>query len=441
MHEDLRRRALESKKTVSRKARSQQSSAPGSRNGSRTASRIGSRQGSDNEDDALSDGTEWTSNSIDDLLAAESIEGAPDAWIHELGDRMEQIIDRKRSSNDGREQSLAAYNYVLTAHYAMEELHGKLHELYPAMLKSVRTESSEKEVVLALRALALTMITLPTDDFYEAVAQQCKRSISDSGSLTIKAAAIQTLGIAAFYGDASDSEIEEIMEFLLSIVESDGEIVDASDDASVVAAAEETWGFLATQLDDTQDMTEAAMDAFVEQLDSSDPGVSIAAGENIALLFEKSYTPLEDGEEPPPSDSDESEDERVARGETLVKRYDVYRRRDQLLAQLQRLASISGRSISKRDKKSLHANFSDILHSVENPTRGPRYQTAIDQETGRHYGSRMTVRIYDRGEMRLDKWWKLMRLKILRKVLQGGFVVHYESNAVVFDSLPAMMTR
>jgi len=38
--------------------------------------------------------------------------------------------------------------------------------------------------------------------------------------------------------------------------------------------------------------------------------------------------------------------------------------------------------------------------------------------------------------MKIDKWWKLHRLQALRRVLGGGFVVHYEDNEVIFDSLP-----
>ena len=84
----------------------------------------------------------------------------------------------------------------------------------------------------------------------------------------------------------------------------------------------------------------------------------------------------------------------------------------------------------------MHANFADILNTVEQPSRGPRYQKAIDQETGRRYGSRMSIRIHKTGSMKIDKWWKLHRLQALRRILGGGFVVHYEHNEVVFESLP-----
>jgi len=284
----------------------------------------------------------------------------------------------------------------------------------------------------------VTIITDPSDTLYDAVYQPLKRIISASESIPAKTAAIHTLGTATFFGGASVEETQDIMDFFLEIIESDGHAVEADDDGDVVTAALEEWGFLATQMEDLEDATEPAMEAFVEQLNSSDPNVQIAAGENIALLYEKSYTELEEDEEAPES-SDEDEDEEDAGppdGPKMVRRYNVYRREDQLKHTLAALATVSGRSISKKDRKSLHTNFADILHSVENPTRGPRYSAAVNHETGKRYGSRLTVRINRVGEMRIDRWWKLQRLKALRRVLQGGFVRHYEFNEVVFESLP-----
>ena len=286
-------------------------------------------------------------------------------------------------------------------------------------------------------AISLSILTDPADTIYDAVYSQLKRTITDSESSLSKAAAIHTLGVSTFYGGASLEATQETMEFFIEIVESDGNSVGAGDDATVVTAAVEEWAFLATQLDDVEEATEVAMDAFVEQLSSAHPGLQIAAGENIALLYEKSYTELEEDEEPPErSDLDDLDDELEQGGPVMVKRYQVYRREDQLKRELSLLANISGKSISKKDRKNLHMNFADILNTVEHPTLGPRYQKAINKETNKSYGSRLTVRIRDVGEMKIDRWWKFHRLQALRRVLQGGFVVHYENNRVVFDTLP-----
>ena len=287
----------------------------------------------------------------------------------------------------------------------------------------------------------MTLITSPSETIYETASPALKRTITDSTSVTTKTAAIHTLGTCTFYGGASEDEILDNMFYLLEIISSDGHYIDAADEARPVTTALEEWGFLATLIDDVSDITEDAMEAFVEQLDSSDPSVQIAAGENIALMYEKSYTPPEENEILSDSDEDLTVDPEDAPGAPkLVKRYDAYRRTDQLIHKLSSLAKLSTRSISKKDKKSIHTNFADILNSVEHPTHGPRYQNAINDETGRKYGSRMAVRIHKDGVMRIDKWWKLMRLKGLRRVLQGGFVVHYERNGVVFESLPIVMT-
>ncbi len=287
------------------------------------------------------------------------------------------------------------------------------------------------------------MITDPSDAAYELTYQPLKDTIADYDSPVVKSAAIHTLGTSTFYGGAATSEVLELMEYLLEIVESDGNSVDAGDSGPVVTAALEEWGFLATQIEDLEEESPSAMEPFVDQLESTDTNVQVAAGENIALLFEKSFTELED-EEDVDSNSDLGSDDDNPEGSgsspdgapKMVKRYDACRNTAQLKQQLASLASISSRRLSKKDRKSLHTNFADILNSVDNPTRGPRYQNALNKETGKRYGSRLVVRIHRTGVMKIDRWWKLHRLRALRRVLGGVFMVHYEKNEVVFESLP-----
>jgi hypothetical protein len=235
--------------------------------------------------------------------------------------------------------------------------------------------------------------------------------------------------MAAFFGGAGDGEILDIMAMFVEIIESDGASVEAHDEGNVVIAALEQWGLLATEIEDLEEEAEAAVEAFVEQLESADAGVQIAAGENIALLYEKSYTLQEEDEDI--SEGDDPDDpEAIKDGDRMVKRYQVYRRQDQLLHTLEELAKVSTRRISKKDRKTLHSSFADIRNSVEKPTRGPGYSTALDQETGR------AVRINKNVEVKIDKWWKLLRLNALRRTLQGGLIYHYDQNDVVSTALP-----
>ncbi|KAI8930872.1 hypothetical protein NX059_011889 [Plenodomus lindquistii] len=446
---DLRRQALESHKTVSRKARSRVVSTAASKSNSAVASPSHSRaasrsrgQGSDDDEEYLSDGTAWSTNSIDDLLNGDDVDIPEDAWKTELNTRMEQITNLKRSSTEGRAESLNAYAHILMARYAKDEVELHISGLLPSMLRSIKQETTEREAVTALKALSATVLTLDSADIYDDIADQLKRSIQSSASLEIKANAIYTLGLAASFAGAGDDEILDVMAFFLEIIESDGASVEAQDDGDVVIAALEQWGLLATQIEDLEDETEAAVEAFVEQLESADSGVQVAAGENIALLYEKSFTAVEADDEDPSDEHDSDDPEFVPDGVRMVKRYQVYRRQDQLLHTLDSLASVSTRRISKKDRKTLHSSFADIRNSVERPTRGPGYSTALDKETGKARGAgTIEVRINSGVVLRIDKWWKLLRLNALRRALQGGFTHHYDQNETVSSVLPFTMSR
>ncbi|KAM0718922.1 hypothetical protein Q7P37_005994 [Cladosporium fusiforme] len=437
MH-DLRKQVLlESRKTTSRKAASRAHTPAGSKPTSPTHSRGGSAAPSRNASDDESDHSEWGNNSIDELLSEGADDTPVDALTTDLHLRIEQILDKKRSSTDGRELTLNAFTSDLTRLYSKPEIHSRMTDLLPAVLKGVKSGQSEREIALSLKAIALMIITIPSDTIYDAVANPIKSAISDSQHPTVKVAAIHAMGIATFYGGASLEETEEIMDFFLEIVSSDGSSIDEPDNADIVTAALEEWGFLATQLDDLEDATEPAMETFVDQLESSESRVQIAAGENIALLFEKSYTEAESDDE----SADEEEEEELRRqggGTRMVKRYTVYRRQHNLIRQLEELTRASSKRVSKKDRKALHTAFQDVLHTAEKPTRGPRYSTALDED-GREYGSRLRVSIHGGGKMLIDKWWKLARLNGLKRLLQGGFLMHYERNEVVFDSLPVIV--
>jgi hypothetical protein len=87
------------------------------------------------------------------MIAVDS-EDTTEIWKQNLADRVEEIIDRKRSSIQGREATLAAYVHHLMSRYAFDEINNKVSEILPALLKSIKAESSEKETCLALRGMS-----------------------------------------------------------------------------------------------------------------------------------------------------------------------------------------------------------------------------------------------------------------------------------------------
>lgn len=285
----------------------------------------------------------------------------------------------------------------------------------------------------------MTLITSPFDQIYEVAERPLKQTITDSESISSKTAAIHALGACTFYGGASTDEILANMNYLLDIISSDGDNISAVDEPDPVAAALEEWGFLSTLIDDLSLESEEAIEVFVDQLPSSEASVQIAAGENIALLYEKSYKTRGSSDDDHAGDSEAeiiSDPDEVPGRPKLVQAYAPYHNSNQLAHTLSQLASLNTRRISRKEQKEVRTHFADILNSIEHPARGPQYQNAVSNETGKRYGSRKVVRIHQDGVMRIDKWWKLHRLQGLRRLLQGGFVTHYEKNEVVFDSLP-----
>ncbi|GAB7341343.1 hypothetical protein MBLNU457_7606t1 [Dothideomycetes sp. NU457] len=436
MTRDLRRRALESHKTTSRRAQAKLGSADSSAKSSPAASRIASRNPSDDEQDFSDSATNFSVTSVDDLLQ-DDFDQPMDVWVQNLNNRIEQIIDRKRSSVQGREESLVSFTHILMAHYAREEIEPRLSELIPAILRSVKAGDSEQETILALHAVSLIVVTCPVNTMYEDFSRAVKRLIQDSEYPAVKADAIDTLAVAAFFGGAGQEEIEAIMSFFLQVVETDGEYIDAHDTGDVVTAALEQWGFLSTIAEGLEDTVEEKMEVLVEQLDSSDASVQIACGENIALMFEKACSELAQGEEKDDNDIDTDENDPSA--PVFRKRYTVYAREDQLKLKLVELAGLSTKRVSKKNRKSLHSTFGDVINTMEYPNRGPCYSTAIDDSTGKPYGSRMTLGIGKNDKLTITSWEQLHRLKALRRVLHAGLVVHYSENDIIFETLPVML--
>ncbi|KAK2757904.1 hypothetical protein FQN54_004310 [Arachnomyces sp. PD_36] len=473
---DLRRRALESNKTVSRKALSRDVSRSSSRatsaQNSRQGSRNASRHPSDDEEGGAMSDEAMSTGSLDDALEPGE-EDSQEVREADLRDQIAEVLDRKRSNMQSREDNMASLVRILSSHYVGEELEGRTDELLPALAKIIKSGSEEKETIYAIKAVALTAINLPHAGIYDAFQRVFRHVMVDSLYMSVKAEAIHALGTITYFGGTGEDDMLEQMEFLLEIVSSDGHHICAYDDAGCVIAAMEEYGFLASKIWSLEGESDGAIEIFSEQLDSSEEAVQIAAGENIALLYEKSYiNPKEcqyryktleeildlsvsdesdDDDEEDDFDPDDNsidptpnDDEDVVKNPKRKRDYEAYHNTHAILSKMDDIVHIKGRHISRRSKKNLHTNFTSIITSIKNPRRGPNYSTAIDPMTEHYYGSRRNVKITSPnsggGEVRVDRWWKSARLAALRRVLRGGFAAHYfEGNRVVLDTVPVLL--
>ncbi|KAI1643525.1 interferon-related developmental regulator-domain-containing protein [Daldinia loculata] len=432
MH-DLRKKIFESGKTVSRKARSRQQSAQASPASSRAASRAASRHASEEEDSSDNEYNESLASSIIISEDGEELGSTPAAEI--LHNRIVDLLDQKRDSGQDREEKLTAYTELIRHHPSSEEIDAQMNELIPMLLKTIRGRRTPHGVLWALRALMITILTTGDESIHDRVFPTLK-SVSqdtnyDDDDELIKVAAIKTMGVSTMCGGGSATEAEELLEFLIEIIESDGHIIEAGDNGPVVAAALNTWGFVASGLDDLEEQSTQALEAFTEQLESSDVDVQVAAGSNIALLMEAAR---------------EYEEES---GETWNLRFD----QDGLLRRLNALTRESSKAISKRDRRQLHNSFNSIVTSLEHG-KGPGYSTArrfaSNPHTGgnradfnddyREYGYRQKFRIQN-ITITIDSWSLSARLEMLKSVLGGGLANHYLNNSVIRDLLSGAKTE
>lgn len=91
-------------------------------------------------------------NSLDELRP-EDVDVPTETWVADLTERINQITDRKRSSVQGREESLHEFTRLLIIHYAQQEIQNKVGELVPAILKSIKGGQSERETIVALKGM------------------------------------------------------------------------------------------------------------------------------------------------------------------------------------------------------------------------------------------------------------------------------------------------
>ena len=437
----LRKRALGGGKTLSRKARLKPESglsslnhspngSPGnSRAGSRVNSVPGSRyasedeHGSDYDDDIATLGTSSDYDGED----GDDIGGGDSAWIERLHDRVVELQDRKRSSVQGREATLGAYNHLVKHHYAQRQLDSSVAEIIPVLLRGIKSGASHEERLRALKGFTLTVLTCPSDRVFDEALPILKAACHDAEEEDVKVESIHALCIAVSYGGGSATSADDILTFLLEIIESDGQSVSAPDSAAVVTAALQAWAFVASHMDELTEQSDAAIEAFMEQLDSSDTDVQTAAGVNIALLFEAAR---------------EYEEET---GESSDMQYNQHR----IVTRMAEIVRDSSKAVSKKGRRQRRSEFASIVTSLERG-KGPGYSTAGRQGPNPHkggtkteehgdgefreFGYREKIRVYNQFLL-IDTWSLHARAEMLKVLLGGGFGGHYVENPIVREIL------
>lgn len=373
---------------------------------SKAASRVTSKNGSRANS---SHGTDDEYDTDDNLsvISMESNESFVEAnleqnWEQAFDECIETILERKGSSVQSREESLARLIKFMSIRVTVREIGSRDTALASAIGKILKSARSEREALLCAKSLAILHITCPDNDELYAVNQSALKGALNLPFPHAKAAALTSLATTTLIYQ-SVPPAQALIEHMIEIVENDGNTIDAQDDALVVSSAEDSLSVAMTILDGADPMEDIQLAApcLVEQLESVDPRVRAAAGEGLALFFEMTAVDPDDEDavatynESPPVD-------------------DVHH----LTKILADLATTSSKRQSKHSRKEQHHTFREVLATISSPS-----SHAAPSETIK-FGKTNQV-------LYITTWWQITRLNHFRRILGSGLQVHLKKNAVV----------
>lgn len=341
---------------------------------------------------------------------------------------IDAIQDRKHNNNEVREQYLEVYVRYLRNKYAADAHHwldDAALSLTDCFLKGANRGESARERLLSLQAFCITVGTVEDMEIFEGASKALKQIVLDDDDDGCQVWAIYALSMTVLYGGGLEESALELMEYFVDIVQTDGESIEAHDNATVVAAALLGWAFIAGHVDDFSDYADTAIDAFADQLDSTDVEIQSNAAGCIALIYEASRNHEEET------------------GKPFQLQYDPQR----LVGRLSEMAKISAKSVSRRDRRDLRESLLSVVTSLERSV-GPYYSTALyipekddhvpaaqRTDDGRaEYGYRYKLRLGNHTA-RVVTWSLYFRVTMLKVIFRGGLEKHIFVNPVVTECL------
>ncbi|EGX95921.1 Armadillo-type fold domain containing protein [Cordyceps militaris CM01] len=393
---------------------------------STTHSRPASDSDSDDSDFELDD--MMSSIHSADSLDAPADDGSTAGPALDTEALLQAIQDRKHNNTELREQYLDAFIRFMRTRYS-EDTHLWLDtaatSLTDAFLKGANRGDSPRERLLSLQAYCITLGTVEDMEVYEGAARAVKQILLDDDDDSCRVWALYALAMSVLYGGGVEEAALETMEYFIDIVQSDGESIEAHDNAAIVSAALLSWGFVAAHVDDYSDYADAAIDAIIDQLDSGDVDVQSNAAMCIALIYESSRA------------------YEAETGKPFQLQYDPQR----LVGRIAELARMSAKSASRRSRRELRESLVSVVTALERGV-GPYYSTALympekDErvpasqrtEDGRaEYGYRLKLRLQNRAA-KVDTWSLYFRVTVMKLLLRGGLDKHMFVNPVVSECL------
>ena len=319
-------------------------------------------------------------------------------WQNEMLEMVDALGERKGSSKSGREELLKSFVRVASLKVITTDmLAGRGEELIAILGRMVKSGRSEKEVMLSARPISLLAASTPeAANLSNSILPLLQQTISNGGHDSATPNLIHALvSISVFSPALTSEDILPLLDFLIEIVESNGDSISHGEDDDILTAAIEGFGVLLSELEDSYDTIQKFLPILIETLSSTSLSVRLAAGESIAVCYEVSL---------PSSDSEDESPE-----------YPPYDDIAHLTSLLSSLSTASTKKLSKTSRREQHSLFRDILRTVSS------HQPLPTQK----------LKFAKREELRIDSWGKLLRLKHLRRIFTHGLHAHLAGNANV----------
>ncbi|KAJ1960490.1 Interferon- developmental regulator 1 [Dipsacomyces acuminosporus] len=387
---ELLRAALNSGRTPSSGGRSSRRS---SRRGTpKSQSRVTSREGSD--DEFFDDTASFAS---DDTWMIEGAEEDSDEQVEKV-DNWEDIISaaldaltEKRVAT--RERALATIVRLMSHKYVGDLLENNQMSYLDSFKRCAKSNKSEKETMLATRALALWFINFGTDvpEEYAETSDLLRTLILNHKSTNVRCLALNTLGVANFISAVDYRDAAHLIKFV------DSQFLSSQQQqpVQIIRQALETYGFLMTVVADgdarlAEQLFEEAFSAHMRALGADNVEVRVAAIQNFALVYE-------------------------ALSEKEVSGRYEFDRQEELLATIEMMKRENSKRHGKKDKSMQKSVIRDVLKTIEQ-------------------GEAPDLKLAFKGRsVHFDDWSRILRLHAFRASLGGGLPIQFVQNPLLHD--------
>lgn len=326
-----------------------------------------------------------------------------------LDQSLDALYEKRGSTREkALENIIEAFNSSLPHEFIETKYATLLHQC----LHSVKKGSS-KEITLASHVIGLLALTAGLGEKAAEILEDSVTPISEALRSRSEAKKLESLleglAVIAFVGGNEPEETEKCMQLMWQVVHPKlgPNVVATKPSPAIITAVVSAWSFLLTTMDGwalDPKLWQESVSYLSTLLDKDDRSVRIAAGEALALIYEKGNLEKFCGGSKGDSDS------------SVKDAAHIHSFRTKILNQVRNLsAEAGGKAIAKKDLNNQRNTFKDILEFLEDG-----------------YAPETSIKIGG-GSLATLTWSQLIQLNYMKRFLGGGFVKHMQENEFLHE--------